>query len=164
MSETILAIFDAADEALSAAAQLKGEGFDRITIMSAEPIPTDESEDEPTRSLIGLFSIGGGLAGAAAAIALTILTSEKVNIITGGMPIVTPWAFGIVVFEMTALGAILATLGRMIYEAGLGRRDGFDGCGPDLANGKIVLAVDCPDAGSRDSACEVLGRFGASLR
>jgi hypothetical protein len=72
-------------------------------------------------SRIGMFAIAGGVVGAAAGLLLTILTSRHTNIITGGMPVVSPWPFGIIVFELTALGAILAVFARMIYEARLMR-------------------------------------------
>src|SRR5712692_2351619 len=125
MSRRILAIFDSADEAQLAARALQRGGLPRaaITIISSEPAhrpPADSAA--PSNSHIGTVAICGGLIGAAAAVLLTVLTSRRVDLVTGGMPIVTPWAFGIIVFELTALGAILAMLSRMIFEAGLARR------------------------------------------
>jgi hypothetical protein len=63
------------------------------------------------------------------------------------MPIVSWWAFGIIVFELTALGAILMTLGRMVFEAGLARRGRHSDYGEMVAEGKIVIEIDRkPDA------------------
>jgi hypothetical protein len=75
------------------------------------------------------------------------------------MPIVTPWAFGIIVFEMIALGVILASVGRMIYEGGLMRRSKhkYDDL---LAAGNVVLAVECSEADSRKEAETVLASAG----
>jgi hypothetical protein len=84
----------------------------------------------------------GGLIGIAFAILLTVLTSRRVGLVTGGMPIVAPWAFGIIVFELAALGAILVTLGRMIFEAGLVRRRALTGHEEAIASGKIVIAIN----------------------
>src|SRR5215813_7788297 len=120
MAETVLALFDVADEATDAARELRSEGIDSndITIMSNEPIPMEEDEGQPPTRM-GSFAIVGGFLGASAAVTLTVLTSKHIGIVVGGMPIISPWAFGIIVFELTALGAIVTTLGRMLYEAGL---------------------------------------------
>jgi molybdopterin-containing oxidoreductase family membrane subunit len=83
-------------------------------------------------SRIGMFAIAGGVAGAAAGLLLTILTSRHTNIITGGMPVISPWPFGIIVFELTALGAILAVFARMVYEARLMRYAERTSINPDI--------------------------------
>jgi hypothetical protein len=74
------------------------------------------------RSRIGLFAIAGGIIGGSLGALLTVWSSREVNLVTGGMPIVTPWAFGIIVFELAALGAIIFAVIRMIIEARLARR------------------------------------------
>src|SRR5215471_12727114 len=120
--ERLTAIVDSPHQAQRAAAGLEEEGFARedITVMSSEPLPgfiSDFDSRSPGRA--GLLAIAGGLAGAAAAIALTVWTARRMGLVTGGMPIVTPWAFGIIVYELIALGAILVTLVITVYEAGL---------------------------------------------
>ena len=142
--ETIRAIFNSHTEAIEALAELERAGVppDQITLLSSEPLHV-EANEEKTR--IGLFAIAGGLIGAALAVTLTVWTSQSIGIVTGGMPIVSPWAFGIIVFEMTALGAILATLGRMIYEARLLRRNSIEDYDGAIADGRVVLAVDYAD-------------------
>lgn len=148
MEEKIIAIFDTADEAIAVVRQLRREGVaeNAITLMSSEPIQNYESSDErPSR--IGRFAIAGGIAGAAAAIALTVLASKQMNLVTGGMPVVAPWPFGIIVFEVAALGSILSTLGRMIYEARLGRRlSDYDEV---IFDGRVALSIQCADEESR---------------
>ena len=160
MAKRILAIFDSADEAQLAARALQRGGLPRaaITIMSSEPAhrPTADSA-APSNSHIGTVAICGGLIGAAAAVMLTVWTSRRVDLVTGGMPIVTPWAFGIIVFELTALGAILATLARMIFEAGLARRGALADYDPAVADGRVVVSLQCVDDAHRDIAEKVLG-------
>jgi hypothetical protein len=73
------------------------------------------------------------------------------------MPIVTPWAFGIVVFELTALGAILATLGRMIYEARLARRGALSDYDEAVSDGNVVLSVQWEDADLKEAIQHALG-------
>jgi len=128
-------------EAVSALHELERDGVPKssITVMSSEPL---HMECEGPKTRIPLFGIIGGLLGAVFAILLTVWTSRRVGLITGGMPIVSPWAFGIIVFELGALGAILMTLGRMVFEASLAR----GGSGSDyreiVAAGKIVIEID----------------------
>jgi len=87
---------------------------------------------------------------------LTVVTSRRVDLVTGGMPIVTPWAFGIIVFELTALGAILATLVRMIFEARLARRGGSE-YGQAVADGSVVVFLENVNDAHRETARQVLG-------
>ena len=157
MSERITAVFDTADAAIAAVARLQREGLENeaITVMSSEPLHLQEpASGRSTR--IGGFAIAGGVVGAVTACLLTAVTSSRVDIVTGGMPIVTPWAFGIIVFEMTALGAILASFGRMIYEARLARRRALDGYDPRVSDGKVLLAVEYADPGAEEIARRVL--------
>jgi len=128
-------------EAVAALHELERDGVPKsaITVMSSEPL---HMECEGPKTRIPLFGIIGGLLGAVFAILLTVWTSRRVGLITGGMAIVSPWAFGIIVFELGALGAILMTLGRMVFEASLAR----GGSGSDyreiVAAGKIVIEID----------------------
>ena len=126
---------------MAALHELERDGVPKsaITVMSSEPL---HMECEGPKTRIPLFGIIGGLLGAVFAILLTVWTSRRVGLITGGMAIVSPWAFGIIVFELAALGAILMTLGRMVFEARLAR----GGKGSDyrdmMAEGKIVIEID----------------------
>src|SRR5215510_211001 len=145
MTDTQIKVFNTRHEATAALDDLKREGVpdSSITVMSSEPLHL-ETEAEPKSRIAG-FAIAGGLVGAACAVLLTVLTSRRVDLVTGGMPIVTPWAFGIIVFELAALGAILATLGRMIFESRLARPGVPGEYAEALADGRVVLAVDCKE-------------------
>ncbi len=135
-------VFDTRNEAVAALHELQREGVPRssITVMSSEPLHL-ETEGAPKTRIVG-FAIAGGLAGAVLALLLTVFTSRRVGLVTGGMPIVSSWAFGIIVFELTALGAILLTLVRMIFEAGLARRGSLKRYDDAVAEGKVVIAID----------------------
>jgi len=142
MAETRIEVFDTRAEAVAVLRELQREGVpsSSITVMSSEPLHL-ETNDAPKTRIAG-FAIAGGLLGGAFAILLTIWTSRRVGLVTGGMPIVSPWAFGIIVFELAALGAVLVTLGRMIFEACLLRRRPLTGHEAAVANGKVVIAID----------------------
>jgi Protein of unknown function (DUF3341) len=166
MAENMTVAFDTKIDALYIVRELKREGFtnESITIMSDEPIGADADLIEDSKSHIGICAIAGGLIGASAALMLTVITSREVGLVTGGMPIVAPWAFGIIVFEMTALGAILATFTCMIYEAKLIRRGALRGYDPAVADGKIVIAVECESDLSAAAAARVFAERGAQVR
>jgi apolipoprotein N-acyltransferase len=139
--DTQIKVFDTRHEAIAALRELEREGVasSSITVMSSEPLHL-EVKDAPKTRIAG-FAIAGGLLGATFAILLTVWTSRRVGLVTGGMPIVSPWAFGIIVFELAALGAILVTLGRMIFEAGLARRGALADFDESVAEGRIVVSI-----------------------
>ena len=164
MAETRVEVFDTRAEAVAVLRELQREGVpsSSITIMSSEPLHLETTDGPKTR--IGGFAIAGGLIGAAFAILLTVWTSRRVGLVTGGMPIVSPWAFGIIVFELTALGAILATLGRMIFEAGLLRRTAPTGYDEAVADGRVVLSIEVTGADQGDRADRVLKEIDVETR
>ena len=156
MAETRIEVFDTRAEAVAVLRELEREGVpsSSVTVMSSEPLHL-ETNDAPKTRIAG-FAIAGGLLGVAFAILLTVWTSRRVGLVTGGMPIVSPWAFGIIVFELAALGSILVTLGRMIFEARLGRRAAF-GYDDRVSQGKVVLSIEY-DSGNKSSVDECLTR------
>ena len=153
MADTQFRVFDTRREAVAALHELEREGVPNssITVMSSEPLHLEALHPPKTR--IAGFAIAGGLLGAAFAILLTVWTSRRVGLVTGGMPIVSWWAFGIIVFELTALGAILVTLGRMIFEARLLRRRPLTGHEDAVATGKVVISIEY-DSGSKSQVDE----------
>ena len=159
MPENVHAVFDSADEALAAEAALLREGFSReaITVMSNEPIHRNEGSDGG-ESHIGSCAVIGGVIGAATAVLLTVMTAKRMGLVTGGMPLVTPWAFGIIVFELTMLGAILSTLARMLYESGLARPRGLKHYDDSVADGKVVVSAMCSSDPLAEKAQRVLRR------
>ena len=158
MPESVHAVFDSADEALAAEAALLREGFkhEAITVMSNEPIHHQGEAPEGSEGHIGLFAIIGGVVGAACAVLLTVMTSKRMGLVTGGMPVVTPWAFGIIVFELTMLGAILSTLARMLYESGLARPGEMKHYDKSVAEGKVVVFARCSSDPLAEKAHRVL--------
>jgi hypothetical protein len=143
-TENFVALFDTKADAQEAIRHLTAGDVPRhaIEVLSAEPLMLEEAEAvSTTKTRIPLFAILGGLLGAATAITLTDFTSRSVGLVTGGMPVVAPWPFGIIVFELTALGAIIGTLCRMIYEARLVRAAPPGDYGKIVAEGRIVVLV-----------------------
>jgi hypothetical protein len=162
MSETILATFDTHEDALAAASALRREGLKQIELMSSEPIH-EAIEREESGSLITWFAIFGGITGATAATLLTVLTSRHVNIVTGGMPVVSWWAFGVIIFETAMFTAVLFALGRMLYEGRLLR--GLPAVYDEAVNDdQVVLAVECSDETSVTTAKDIFAQNHATIK
>ncbi len=162
MTETILAIFDTHEDAIAAARALRREGVTQMEFLSSEPIHEAIADDQ-SKSLITWFAIIGGTLGATAAILLTVLPSRHVNIVTGGMPIVSFWAFGVIIFEVAMLTTVLFALGRMLYEARLSgsRLKNYDEA---VADDKIVLVLQCQDEAALNTAKDLLVENHATIK
>ena len=167
MAERVLAMFDTASEAVQAAEELRlAVPNSEVSLLSAEPIHEEiEKNLEKRKSRIALFAIAGGVVGGTAAILLTVVTSKSMNLVTGGMPVVAPWTFGIIVFEMAALGAATATLARMVLEARLLRRGLPEQCDSAIAEGRVAVIVDldADNVSLKEATREVLARRGAEV-
>jgi hypothetical protein len=163
MTQTILAIFDMPNEALATVRALRREGIAQVEMLSAEPLH-DAIAEEDTQSRIGIFAVLGAVLGAGSALLLTVYTSRHVAIITGGMPIVTPWAFGIVIFEVAMFCAILAALIRMIFEAQLARGYAMSAYDEAVGDNKTVLAISCADEDLLDKAEKLLAETSAQIK
>ncbi len=111
-------------EAQRAVASLTGAGIPReaIVVMSPEPLEPHgyDPQDRPAR--MGWFAVLGGVIGCVVGASMTSMTQLLWPLRTGGMPIVSVWPNLIVAFELTMLGAIVATVIALIRSAGLGRR------------------------------------------
>jgi hypothetical protein len=113
-----------------------------ITILSAQPMEDFEFGHIDKRSALWWIACGGGLLGMASAFGLTWLTEMSWPINVGGLPIYAWWPNLIIIFELTMLGAILATVIGLVVTAGLGRGGGlYD---PEVTDGAILVGVEDP--------------------
>ena len=115
----------------------------QITIMSAQPMEDFEFGHVDRKNWLWWIACGGGLLGMSAAFGLTWLTEMSWPIDVGGLPTYAWWPNLIIIFEMTMLGAILATVIGLVVSAGLGRRTGF--YDPEVTDGSILVGVENPD-------------------
>ena len=114
-----------------------------ITIITDEPMEDYEFGAIDRQSRLWYVASAGGVAGFLIATWLTRMTEVAWPLPTGNMPIVAWWPNLIIMFELTMLGAILATVGTLIVTGGLGRRRPalYD---PEVTNGKILVGVESP--------------------
>ena len=76
-------------------------------------------------------------------------TSEAYPLPTGGMPIVPLPTSGIITFEGMAIGAILMTVGTVLFECGLpGLRSVAGPLDHHLADDHVLITVQCGEDAS----------------
>ena len=126
-----------------------------IVVMSSEPFEEYEFSHRDKATWLHWIAGVGGVVGLTGGYFLTSATSQAWPIRTSGMPIVATWPNMIVVFELTMLGAILATVLTLFLTAKLGRRlpRFYD---PEVSNGYILVGVERP-------ADDLVSRLSAAL-
>ncbi len=137
-------------------------GFDarHIAVVSSEPFDGYDFFKQNHRTIMPWIAALGGLVGGVAGFALAAYTQTVYPIPTGGMPIVPFYADGIITYEMTMLGAILATLVTVLFTARLPNwsRRLYD---PEVTDGKILVGVINPPETARAAVEEKLLGAGA---
>jgi ActD protein len=151
---------DAAQQAVDAL-RVAGVSDAEMTIITAEPMEDYEFGHMAPRTRLWHVAASGGVVGLATGAWLTRMTELAWPLPTGNMPIVAWWPNLIVVFELTMLGAILATVGALLVTARLVRRTPplYD---PEVSAGQILVGVADP----RDAALvqRTLASTGATVR
>jgi hypothetical protein len=111
-----------------------------ITIHSSQPMEDFEFGHIDKKTWIWWIACGGGLIGMATAFGLAWLTETSWPIDVGGLPTFAWWPNLIVIFELTMLGAILATVITLVITARLGR--GSTIYDPAVSDGLILVGVE----------------------
>ncbi len=145
-SRAVYGLYADGHAAQQAVNRLRAAGLtdQQITILSAQPMEDFEFGHIDKQSWLWWIACGGGLLGMASAFGLTWLTEMSWPINVGGLPIYAWWPNLIIIFELTMLGAILATVIGLVVSAGLGRSRGlYD---PEVTDGAILVGVEDPAA------------------
>ena len=111
----VLGSYEYLDAAVDAIKKLRGEGFEEITAFSAYPEHHIEEALGYRASPVRLFTLIGGLTGAATGLAFTVFASMDWPLVTGGKPILSIPAYIIPMFEMTILFGAFATVFGVFY-------------------------------------------------
>jgi hypothetical protein len=171
-TDTVLGVFAHVDTTVRALEELRAKGYHDLTVYT--PVPVHEIEDVLERdrpvSRVRLFTLLGGLTGIASAFVITIWTSLKWGLITGGKWMqFTPAGgisgssippFFIIAFEMMVLFGGIATLIGLVVLARLPRFRPSPTFDPRFTNDRFGVAVHCP-AERRASVREILEHAGA---
>jgi hypothetical protein len=134
-----------------------------IVVMSSQPMEDYEFGQMDSKTRIWWMACLGGLIGMATAFGLAWLTEMSWPINVGGLPTFAWWPNLIIIFELTMLGAIVATVVTMFVTAGLGRRSSvYD---PAVSDGMILVGVANPsDAAVRDLESALSAIHGAQIK
>lgn len=146
----IYALYTEGADAQRAVDGLRSAGIeDRdITVISSTPMEDFEFSHIDGKNRLWYVACAGGLLGFTAIVSLATYTSTDWPINVGNMSIVSGWAFLVPIFEVTMLGAILATVVTLIVTAGLGRRRPalYD---PAVSDGAILVGLEASAEGKR---------------
>lgn len=142
----VYGVFSDADAALRAASALRISGSElhikpeSIRVISSEPLEEEIEASGEKHSSMPWIAVAGGICGGTGGYALAAFTQRTYPLPTGGMPIVALWPTGIVIYELTMLGAILATIITFLVTASLPRYRNriYD---PEVSHGKILVAL-----------------------
>jgi hypothetical protein len=138
------------DLAQQAVNNLRSAGVDDrdITVISSEPLEHFEFGHRDAKTAMPWIAAGAGIAGLVLTYFLLAASQHSWPLITAGMPIAPLWTNLIIIFEMTMLSAILATVITLLVTAGLPSRGGklYD---PEVSDGYILVGVENPSDASR---------------
>ncbi|HET8576195.1 MAG TPA: DUF3341 domain-containing protein [Methylomirabilota bacterium] len=142
----VLGIFAHVDTTLQAIRDLRARGFRDLTVYTPVPVEEIEEEVEKVRPLskVRLFTVVGGLTGTATAFFLTIWSSLKWSLVTGGKHPVSIPPFIIIAFELTILFGGLATLLAILVLGRLPRVRPSLTYDPRFTVDRFGVAVACP--------------------
>jgi hypothetical protein len=117
-----------------------------IVVVSGEPYEGYDFSDRYAKSYMFPLAAVGGFIGGTCGYLLTTLTQKAYPLATGGMSITPAWTNGIIVYELTMLGAIVTTLVYLFLAAPL-PTFGDHLTDPGIWTGKILVGVaDLPES------------------
>jgi len=143
--KAVYALYPDPDAAQRAVNNLRAAGVPEsdITIISSEPFEEHEFSHRDRATWMFWIAGAGGALGLTFGAWLTSFTERDWPIRTGGMPIVAWWPNLIIVFELTMLFAVLATVITLLVTAKLPRRRPqlYD---PAVSEGQILVGLENP--------------------
>ncbi len=130
------------------AALESGVAASKVEVRSPAPLEEDELPLPKPKSRVLLFALAGAVLGGLTAFGLAAGTALAYPLPTGGMSIVAGPPVGVVTYEGTALGLILMTVLRVLWEGGLlpgrsirGRRGQASELDRHVAEGRLLLRI-----------------------
>lgn len=128
-----------------------------ITVISSEPFDHFEFGHRDAKTAMPWIAAAAGVMGLASSYYLLGASQMSWPLVTSGMPIVPLWTNLIIIFEMTMLSAIIATVITLLVTAGLPSRGGklYD---REVSDGYILVGVENPsDAARLEAALAIAG-------
>jgi len=144
---SVLGVFAHVDTTLQAIRDLRAKGFSDLTVYTPVPVEEIEHEVEKVRPLsaVRLFTLVGAITGTATGFFITIWTSLKWELVTGGKAPVSIPPFVIIAFELTILLGGLASALAILILGRLPRLKPSPTYDPRFSVDRFGVAVTCPD-------------------
>jgi hypothetical protein len=143
----LLALYKTAESAAQSTEALEGAGItnEEFDILTDSPYPEGAfGEKEPQHKLY-VFPFMGACIGFTLAMIETIGTQTAYPLVTGGKPIFSMPAMTIIAYELTMLGAIIATVIGIFFESRI--PNPFAGIYDErITEGYIGITVVCDDS------------------
>jgi hypothetical protein len=118
-----------------------------ITVISSEPFEHFEFGHRDAKTAMPWIATTAGAVGLVLTYYLLGASQRSWPLVTSGMPVVPNWTNLIIIFEMTMLSAILATVVTLIVTAFFGDRGKlYD---PEVSDGYILVGVEHPSDPAR---------------
>jgi hypothetical protein len=142
----VLGVFAHVDTTVQAIRDLRAKGFSELTVYT--PVPVEEIEHEVEKvwplSKVRLFTVVGALTGTATGFFLTIWSSLKWELVTGGKAPVSIPPFVIIAFELTILLGGLASALAVLILGHLPKLKPSPTYDPRFSVDRFGVAVACP--------------------
>jgi len=127
-----------------------------ITVISSEPFDHFEFGHRDAKTAMPWIAGGAGVVGLLLTYYLLGASQRSWPLVTAGMPIAPLWTNLIIIFEMTMLAAIMATVITLVVTAFIGDKGKlYD---PEVSDGYILVGVENPtDASKLEPALAIPG-------
>ena len=121
MSKSILGLFQQPEPAADAMDGLKEAGFELGTfdVLTGTPYPEGAFGEHVPQHRLFRFPAFGAISGFTLSVFLTSVTQLAYPLVTGGKPILSIFAMLIIMYEMTMLAGVIATVIGIIFESRL---------------------------------------------
>jgi hypothetical protein len=140
-----------------------GVAREKIVVLSDEPFEEFEFSKIPSNSRMYRIAAVGGIIGGSLGFLLAYFmqTAYPFPLITGGMPLVSPWPTGIVTYELTMMSTIVTTVVTLLVMTGLPKwkMPLYD---EEVSHGMVLIAVADPSESARADIEGRLTRAGAA--
>jgi molybdopterin-containing oxidoreductase family membrane subunit len=159
----VMGVFDNEDQAVSAVNDLKASTWPVKRVHS--PIPSHKLAQamQVKKSMVGWYTLLGGIIGFCTGFTLAIYTAERWDLIVSGKPIVALVPFVIVGFEFTVLFAIFGNLIGFLHQSRLPRLKNLERYDPRLSGEHFGVLATCA-ADQREGLTELFRKNGGDVR
>ena len=120
-TQSILGLFHQAEPAADALDGLKEAGFNLGTfdVLTGTPYPEGAFGEHVPQHRLFRFPAFGAIIGFTLSVFLTAVTQLAYPMVTGGKPILSVFAMLIIMYEMTMLSGVIATVVGIVFESRL---------------------------------------------